>query len=266
MNNKSVSQIIEERHSVRGYEEREISGEILLQLGQYVEKVVEEYEGRIRIQILQKGESSEKLGTYGVITGTKYFFGGVCKKDLDSYTMLGYALEKIVLYCTGLGLGTVWLGGTFQKGNFAKAMKLQENETFLVVVPFGYEGGKKSLFAKLVGNNSKKREEFSKNFYEDNVQTPLVREHAGRYEEPLEMLRFAPSAVNKQPWRVIKEGNCFHFYVVNSKMLNRLDLGIALCHFHLSVIEKGLHGEFVRENPEIKCEFDYVVSWKYEEI
>ena len=64
---------------------------------------------------------------------------------------LGYSLEKVILYCTSLGLGTVWLGGTFNKGNFAKAVNLKENEILPIVSPVGYEGGKKSLFAKVVG-------------------------------------------------------------------------------------------------------------------
>lgn len=64
---------------------------------------------------------------------------------------LGYSLEKVILYRTSLGLGTVWLGGTFNKGNFAKAVNLKENEILPIVSPVGYEGGKKSLFAKVVG-------------------------------------------------------------------------------------------------------------------
>lgn len=64
---------------------------------------------------------------------------------------LGYSLEKVIIYCTSLGLGTVWLGGTFNKGNFAKAVNLKENEILPIVSPVGYEGGKKSLFAKVVG-------------------------------------------------------------------------------------------------------------------
>ena len=34
---------------------------------------------------------------------------------------------------------------------------------------------------------------------------PLTEEEAGDYQFPLEMLRLAPSAVNKQPWRVVAD-------------------------------------------------------------
>ena len=72
------------------------------------------------------------------------------------------------------------------------------------------------------------------------------------YESPLEMVRLAPSASNKQPWRIVKDNNLYHFYEQQlsgySKSfaydIQRIDMGIAACHFHLTAIEKGLKGEF----------------------
>lgn len=34
---------------------------------------------------------------------------------------------------------------------------------------------------------------------------PLEKEEAGNYEAALEMVRIAPSASNKQPWRILKK-------------------------------------------------------------
>jgi len=61
---------------------------------------------------------------------------------------------------------------------------------------------------------------------------------AGRYLDPLEMLRLGPSASNRQPWRVVKEPGreIFHLYLRRSKGydklikavdLQRLDMGIS---------------------------------------
>ena len=78
------------------------------------------------------------------------------------------------------------------------------------------------------------------------------------------MLRLAPSALNKQPWRVLKEDNNIHFYLTNLKGLTKIDIGIALCHFHLSAIENNINGEFVSLN-SIKDKQDknfiYITSW-----
>lgn len=56
------------------------------------------------------------------------------------------------------------------------------------------------------------------------------------------MARLAPSAVNKQPWRIVVADNKAHFYLKRSKGfghegkldMQMIDMGIALCHFALT--------------------------------
>ena len=74
----------------------------------------------------------------------------------------------------------------------------------------------------------------------------------------------APSASNKQPWRVVRRGADWHFYLQRTKGygkgsplfavlrladLQRVDLGIALCHFELTARESGLTGGWVFDGP-----------------
>ncbi len=40
-----------------------------------------------------------------------------------------------------------------------------------------------------------------------------------------------------------------------------IDLGIALCQFHLTVLEKGLTGDFEISNPNLGTKNHYVISW-----
>ena len=61
---------------------------------------------------------------------------------------LGYEMESLVLYATSMGLGTCWLGGTFKKGQFAKAMEVGEGEVLPIVLPIGYANEKKSFIDK----------------------------------------------------------------------------------------------------------------------
>jgi len=61
------------------------------------------------------------------------------------------------------------------------------------------------------------------------------------------MVRWAPSAVNKQPWRVVLSGKAAHFYEKRSRGyvdgagwdLQKIDLGIALCHFACGLEAQG---------------------------
>ncbi|HCW53629.1 MAG TPA: nitroreductase Nfs [Clostridium sp.] len=264
MNDKSIKEIISVRHSVRNYSDEPLSDEIINKINSYIKDLTNPFNKEVRIELIEKDESNEdiKLGTYGVIKGANYFFVSACKNDDISLMALGYSLEKLILFCTSLGLGTVWLGGTFKKSNFAKAIKLQKDEVLPIVSPVGYEGGKKTLLGTLFGNHHNKRKPFSELFFNENFYTPLSEIHAGQYFEPLEMLRLAPSAVNKQPWRVVKEDDKIHFYLASTNALNRVDIGIALCHFHLTALEDKLEGEFkVVDSKRENTKFTYIISW-----
>lgn len=264
MNNKSIKEIIPARYSVRNYSDKLLSEEMINKINSYIKDLTNPFNKEVRMELIEKDEDNEniKLGTYGVIKGANYFFVSACKNDDVSLMALGYSLEKLILFCTSLGLGTVWLGGTFNKGNFAKAINLQEGEILPIVSPVGYEGGKKSLLGTLFGNHHNKRKSFSELFFNRDFNTPLTESDAEEYCEPLEMLRLAPSAVNKQPWRVVKEDDKIHFYLASTNTLNRVDIGIALCHFHLTALENKLDGEFKIINSKSEnTKFTYVISW-----
>jgi hypothetical protein len=50
-------------------------------------------------------------------------------------------------------------------------------------------------------------------FFDGDLARPLSKGAAGAYALPLDMVRLAPSGHNYQPWRVIRDGACFHFYL-----------------------------------------------------
>ena len=101
--------------------------------------------------------------------------------------------------------------------------------------------------------------------------TPMSKEKAGIFKIPLEMVRLAPSAVNKQPWRVVVIDNLVHFYLKRSKGFGKegkldmqeIDLGIALCHFDFAAKECQLNVEFTQEDPCLSLiDMEYIGSYK----
>jgi len=120
---------------------------------------------------------------------------------------------------------------------------------------------------------SDKRKPWSELFFADNFPTPLTPKQAGIYAEVLENVRLAPSAANKQPWRVIydTQRNVFHFFLARTfsyklmgmSSLQDIDLGIAMSHFELTAREQGISGQWqISANaPEIRS-LDYIVSWQ----
>lgn len=207
-----------------------------------------------------KGDSAKndgaKLGTYGVIKGAKDYLISALTPGEDSLEALGFDMEYAVLEAQALGLGTCWLGGTFNKGQFATALGLQPGELLPIVIPFGQPAEKDGLVGRLIRNvaGSNQRMDFGALFSNEAYGTPLTQAEAGPFSTALEMVRLGPSASNKQPWRAVKEGNALHFYLKPTKGysnslgydIQRVDMGIALCHFDVMAQAQGLQGHFVK--------------------
>ena len=106
------------------------------------------------------------------------------------------------------------------------------------------------------------RKPFGELFFDRNFDNPLTETGAGRFLKPLEMVRLAPSATNKQEWRVLLADKALHFYKKAYPMFDAIDMGIALCHFELTCKELGIAGKFeiLKDFPN-NDKIEYVISW-----
>lgn len=270
---KSVMELIKIRKSSRTYDEIKIEKSTEDKLINYMETLNNTTKIGARFVVTNDNskEEEQKLGTYGVIKGAKTFIVGIMDKKEENAVEFGYLFEKIILFATDLGLQTCWMGGTFNKSQFRNTLNLAENEFIPIVSPIGIRKEKPRVFEstmRLVAG-SDKRKDWSELFFEESASNPLNKEHLGDYAVPLEMVRIGPSASNKQPWRIIKNGNQFQFFLCRTKGygvmeydIQRNDMGIAKCHFELSAIEKGLKGRWNVENPtNIFNEWEYIFTW-----
>lgn len=270
-----IVETIKKRCSVRTYQDKELEPDVREMLQSYMDNLENPFGMQVKKYIIDKKLASEgeKLGTYGVIKGASTFMGiSVPDKDL-AHVAAGYEFENLILEATALGLGTVWLAATFNREGFASAMGVPKNELFPAISPVGYPAAKRSLTESLMRTamRSSSRKEWNTLFYLDNFQTPLHKDESGDYAEPLEMLRLAPSDKNTQPWRVLKASNSYHFFVTyksgisrGEEIIKRVDAGIALSHFHQTVLELGLKRCFKQtepENIELPQNTYYITSW-----
>ena len=234
---------------------------------------------RARFELLdfKKFEEAEirTLGTYGIIKGADLFIAGATTLSDKSMEDFGYCLEGIILKVTDLGLDTCWLGGTFRRSSFAKRINVTENEIVPAISPIGYGRAKRAASEKLVRliARSDRRKPWYELFFDGDIDTPLAREKAADYTIPLESVRKAPSASNRQPWRIVKASgrDVYHFYLRRTKgyghiirefSIQNIDMGIAMCHFELSAAETGLSGQWVDDRPDLDVgNREYIVSW-----
>lgn len=264
----TTAEIIKTRKSIRSYSGEALKKEHVNAINQYIAGLEQALGGNARIELISSdsGDKPVKLGTYGVISKAKDFLTLVYEPGSLAEQNAGYLFEQVVLFCTSLGLGICWLGGTLKKSDFAKQIQINNDDVFSIVSPVGYPAEKLRFLDKLMraGAKSDSRKAFETLFFNANFEMPLKPEDAGKYQEPLEMLRLAPSASNSQPWRVIKSDNQFHFYDHVKGRFSGIDIGIGLCHFQEMCKEMNISGSFeiVEENyhPQGK-DNQYVISW-----
>ena len=203
------------------------------------------------------------LTTYGFIQGATGFILGVVQDGPKNMEDFGYCMEQVVLSATDLGLGTCWLGGTFNRSKFAVRAGLRQGEQMAAVTAVGHIAGKRGLMERMIrrGASGDRRRPWAELFFRERLGQPLSAEDAGPYAIALEMVRKASSASNKQPWRIIQDGSAWHFYLQRTPGyrgaatlggvpdLQRADLGIAMCHWELTVREAGLPGHWAIRDP-----------------
>ncbi|WP_163318404.1 nitroreductase family protein [Dysgonomonas sp. 520] len=261
----SVIELIKERKSVRSYTGEPLNKELVDSINNYIERLNPPFGAKARIRLIsaKTGEQPVKLGTYGVISGATDFLLLIGEKGLMSEAGAGYMFEQAILFCTGLGLGTCWLGGTLKRGDFLTQIRLSGDEELIVISPVGYKREKRTLLDSIMrtGARSDKRKPFGSLFFNGTFEIPLTEADAGNYNTPLEMVRLAPSGSNKQPWRVVMKDGGFHFYYRTGRFSVN-DIGIALCHFELTCNELGLNGHFERiADISGSNDVEYIMSW-----
>ena len=269
-----VKKAVQNRVSTRSYEERSLTEEDKSKMMDFNARLTNPFGVDVKVQYISKDKGSEdvQLGNYGTIRGAKDFLAITVKDQPYAMEAVGYQFENLVLYATDIGLGTVWLAGTFSRKDFKNVIELSDEDLFPCICPIGYPGQKRSFIEKITRASlgSKKRKEWNKLFFLDNFNKPLSKEDAGSYANSLEMLRLGPSATNAQPWTLVKKGDKFHFFCNYKNSLNNdikkikhLDLGIALSHFHQTAMNDGLNGRLVVEDVDfdIPENMHYIISY-----
>lgn len=271
MDNKKYSKLIRERRSVRTFDGQKISGDVLEQLKSFTESCGNPYGVPIEYRFLNAKEHGLKSQ---VIAGADEFVAVKMKRVPNFEEALGYSMEQFVLDAWSIGIGTTWIGGTMDRGAFERAMDLSEDEVMPCVSPIGRAAKRMSLKETVMrkGVGADRRKAFEELFFTDSFDQPMKEESAGRMLLPLQMVRLGPSAVNKQPWRIVVAENCAHFYIAKAKgfensahgNMQRIDMGIALCHFALGAKEAGLTAEFEIRDPGIAVpdNTEYVASYR----
>lgn len=249
-------QLIERRTSVRQYEPA-LDEATTAQVRNICEHIETLNSGALNLRLLPGDEVHKAiqgfLGWYGRVL-SPWYIAVISSRDRESLENAGYYTERAILEMTALNLGTCWIGGLFDKKAVNAILNSQERE---VIALIACGRPKKATWSKAV----KAAGRLGKRLAPERL---AVFESAGNSSRPwwavLEAVRWAPSAINRQPWRLWFSANEVHLFC-ESRSLRRsyapLEMGIALCHLELACSQLAIPGNLAKvPHPDRK-------GWEY---
>ena len=261
----NTMELIRSRRSVRSFDGRAIPEREKEDLLRFVSSAETPYKLPIEWRLLDAGAQGLSCP---VITGTDIYLAGKMLPTPHAEEAFGFAFERAALYALSKGIGTTCIAGTMDRPAFERAMELSGGEVMPCITPLGYPAAKMSLRESMMrkGVRADSRLGFAELFFDSGFSAPLTEEKAGEFADALEMVRLAPSAVNKQPWRAVVCGSTVHFYEKRSKGfitaqgwdVQKIDMGIALCHFVCGLEEQGCPYSFAFDEPGLEHGADTV--------
>ena len=318
----TLYEAISVRVSTRSFDGAQLTPEQLSDLGDLCRQLEEEsthdspFGNRVRLAVAgsELGSKPVRMGTYGLIANASGFVvpavarAGKLAGNMED---VGWTVEKLVLELTVRGYATCWIGGVFSRSRAAEVVQAKEDELIPAIIAFGWPADRRKLADRVVTASARARgrkpiEEIAFDLADERsygtssgIPSGILRDapgdslrsaSGGRFEEPwlavLRAVQEAPSASNKQPWRLVRipSGKMsgieplatkWMLFLDEDKIYNNgtrevhlqnLDLGIAMRHFQIAAEEKGLAGRWTpisklssgsKDNAALKAALDF---------
>ena len=264
-----AKEMIRARKSVRSFDGRSITPSDRASLEAFIERVTNPFGVPVTFRLLEA--KAHELSS-PVIVGADLYLAAKAPRQRHFEIACGYSFEYACLYARSLGIGTVMLAASLSRATFERAMDVQADEVMPVASPVGYPAARRTIRDALMrkGLKADDRVPFERLFFDGTFGSGMKRDAAGAYADALEMARWAPSAANRQPWRAVVAGDTVHFYEERSMKdsalgdIQKVDMGIALAHFDLTLLEAGVEGRFFEADPGLTCpeNTQYVISYR----
>lgn len=243
------SEAILARVSCRKYTDTPLSEQELLQLNKAISQCNKA--GSLRFRLICDRPAPFAGGkSFGLLSGVRNFVALIGKSSLPHLEeKCGYYGEQFVLAATAMGLGTCWVGGTYDRSDCADFV--EEGETLVAVIPVGHipsqPGMSEKIFRTVLHRKSKSAEELSENL----ADAPAF------FRAGMEAVCRAPSARNLQPVFFRFAEGTVSAHLSEHHGFSKVDLGIAKLHFeigaHGGVWQWGEGGTFTKAGEEKSC-------------
>jgi nitroreductase len=223
----TLLEAIEKRTSRRSYLNTPIEAGKLQKMKDAIHKY--NMASGLSIQFVKNGKEAFQglRKSYGMFHGVRSFIALVGKtSDPDLKEKAGYYGELLVLEATTLGLGTCFVGGTYDKKNCL--CKIENHETLVCVITIGNvedsPGWKEKMIYRMAHRGSIRLEKL----YESDQGVPSW------FLKGIKAVQAAPSSLNRHPAKFVYQSGMVSAYVENTNGFNLVDLGIAKANFEIA--------------------------------
>lgn len=176
----SLMEAIEQRHSVRQYQDKPLPANVIAELADAIYACNEA--GNLHIQLITNEPEAFAggLAKYGKFSGVCNYIAMIGRKAPDLEERCGYYGERLVLLAQQMGLNTCWVGMTFLKKKTVYELAGDEKMVILIAIGYGETNGKPRKSKSFADVNRTKGE--IPTWYRRGVEAALL----------------APTAVNQQ--------------------------------------------------------------------
>ncbi|HEX3037412.1 MAG TPA: nitroreductase family protein [Oscillospiraceae bacterium] len=234
---------VDARHSHRKYQATPIESSIVEKLKASVEQYNKEAGLHIQF-ITDNGEAFNGLTkSYGMFSGVQNYIALIGRADDENFKeKCGYYGEKLVLEATQFGLGTCWVGGSFNK-KFC-SYHLSQGETLCCTITMGNVEQELSFKEKLIIKTLRGKSKSIDEMYESSGEVPQW------FLSGMQAVQKAPSAMNQQPVKFYYKNGVVSASVKDISAHQPIDMGIAKLHFEVGsgggTWAWGNHSEFTK--------------------
>ena len=211
----------------------------------------------VNIQLLNTGQELDLVklvGAYGHLVTPPHALLPTSPDEPFALVEQGYRMQQIVIHLYEQGIGSCYLGSLGRQSQIQSRFGLPNSNITGALLALGYPAQSSpgrtfnTLFRTAIGSNKRLPLEdifFSGSF--DNRTTPP--EHL----QPLiQAARFAPSAVNAQPWRFLLLDNTLYLFVtrknkkygISGQNYALFDGGICMANITLAMHALGINGRW----------------------
>lgn len=209
-----IMQAIEERHSVRKFEEKSLTEDVIKALRDEVEACNNDSGLHIQLVTDEPEAFAQEIPHFERFTGITSYIALIGKEGPDTDEQLGYYGERLVLKAQMLGLNSCWVALTFKK--VPGVYEVAPGEKLSAVIALGY--------GKTQGHPHR-----SKNIH---TVSNLSDVSPDWFRKGVEAALLAPTAMNQQRFYLDLTGSGVRASA-GVGIYAKLDLGIVKYHFEV---------------------------------